>query len=92
MGARYNIAIPKTMPMTPPSLFGTERRMAYPKRKYHSGLMWAGVTSWLAMIKFSASMKAAGKYMHTKTSLNRSRKTPRMSLKANNGLKETLST
>jgi hypothetical protein len=32
-----NIAI------TPPSLFGIERRIAYAHRKYHSGLMCIGV-------------------------------------------------
>lgn len=33
---------------TPPSLFGTDRRMAYANKKYHSGLMWGGVTIGLA--------------------------------------------
>lgn len=33
---------------TPPNLLGTERRMAYSHKKYHSGLMWSGVTNGLA--------------------------------------------
>ena len=33
----------KIRAMTPPSLLGMERRMAYAKRKYHSGLMCGGV-------------------------------------------------
>lgn len=40
---------------TPPSLFGIDRRMAYANRKYHSGLMWAGVTRGLAGVKLSGS-------------------------------------
>lgn len=40
---------------TPPSLFGMDRRIAYAKRKYHSGLMWAGVTRGLAGVKLSGS-------------------------------------
>lgn len=33
---------------TPPSLLGTDRRMAYANRKYHSGLMCVGVFSGFA--------------------------------------------
>lgn len=42
---------------TPPNFLGIERKIAYAKRKYHSGWMWAGVTKGFAGIKFSASMK-----------------------------------
>lgn len=42
---------------TPPSLFGIDRRMAYANRKYHSGLMWVGVTKGLAGVKLSGSPK-----------------------------------
>lgn len=41
---------------TPPSLLGIDRRIAYTHRKYHSGLMWIGVTSGLANRKFSGSV------------------------------------
>lgn len=45
---------------TPPSLFGMERRMAYANRKYHSGLIWGGVTIGLAGVKLSGSPKRLG--------------------------------
>jgi len=54
--------------------------------------MWVGVTNWFAMIKFSASIKMAGKYIHMKTSPERIIRTPNKSLKAKRGLNETLST
>ncbi len=44
-------------PNTPPNLLGIERRIAYAKRKYHSGWIWIGVTNGLAGIQFSASIK-----------------------------------
>lgn len=46
--------------ITPPSLLGIERRMAYANRKYHSGLMWGGVTIGLAGVKLSGSPKRFG--------------------------------
>lgn len=51
------IRIDITNAATPPNLLGMERRIAYAKRKYHSGWMWTGVTSGFAGIKFSASIK-----------------------------------
>lgn len=45
---------------TPPSLFGIERRIAYIHRKYHSGLMWIGVTNGFALKKFSGSVNRLG--------------------------------
>lgn len=47
--------------VTPPSLLGMDRRMAYAHKKYHSGLMWVGVTRGLAGIKFSGSVSIFGK-------------------------------
>jgi len=67
--------------ITPPSLLGTERRIAYPNRKYHSGLMCVGVTNWLAIIKFSASIKIVGQYMQTATKPHNKNTTPSKSLK-----------
>lgn len=46
---------------TPPSLLGIDRRMAYANRKYHSGLIWGGVTRGLAGVKLSGSPKRLGK-------------------------------
>lgn len=45
---------------TPPSLFGIERKIAYIHKKYHSGLMWIGVTSGFAIRKFSGSVNMFG--------------------------------
>lgn len=46
--------------ITPPSLLGIDRRIAYTHRKYHSGLMWMGVTKGLARRKFSGSVRRFG--------------------------------
>lgn len=45
---------------TPPNLLGIDRRIAYAKRKYHSGLMWGGVTRGFAGIKLSGSPRMFG--------------------------------
>lgn len=45
---------------TPPNLFGIDRRIAYTHRKYHSGLIWMGVTRGFAMRKFSGSASMLG--------------------------------
>lgn len=45
---------------TPPSLFGIDRKMAYTHKKYHSGLIWIGVTRGLAIKKFSGSVRRFG--------------------------------
>ena len=37
IGGRYRIKIAAKSAITPPSLLGTDRRMAYNHRKYHSG-------------------------------------------------------
>jgi len=41
--------------ITPPSLLGIDRRIAYANRKYHSGWMCTGVTRGLAGVKLSGS-------------------------------------
>ena len=43
--------------ITPPSLLGIDRRIAYVNKKYHSGWMWIGVTMGLAGRKLSGSLK-----------------------------------
>jgi len=48
------------MARTPPNFLGIARRIAYAQRKYHSGLIWAGVERGLADIKFSGSLKIIG--------------------------------
>lgn len=43
--------------ITPPSLFGIDRRIAYAKRKYHSGWIWMGVDIGFAGMKLSGSLR-----------------------------------
>ena len=43
------MAMDITKATTPPNLLGMDRRMAYAKRKYHSGWMWTGVTKGLVV-------------------------------------------
>lgn len=45
---------------TPPSFDGTDRRIAYANRKYHSGWMCTGVTRGLAGFRFSTSPRRSG--------------------------------
>lgn len=51
------IAIDMARAMTPPSLLGIDRRIAYANKKYHSGWMWMGVTRGLAGVKLSGSLR-----------------------------------
>lgn len=59
-GTSIRIRIEARRAKTPPSLLGIERRIAYANRKYHSGLMWGGVTSGLAGVKLSGSPNRLG--------------------------------
>jgi len=54
------IKIDITNPKTPPNLLGIDRKIAYAKRKYHSGWMWGGVINGFAGVKFSGSIKLKG--------------------------------
>lgn len=65
---------------TPPSLLGIDRRMAYAKRKYHSGLMCGGVTRGLAGVKFSGSPRRLGEKRARDVRAERRIIKPRMSL------------
>lgn len=56
----------ENMAITPPSLLGIDRRIAYAQRKYHSGLMWIGVTRGFAGRKFSGSANILGVNITTK--------------------------
>lgn len=51
----------RTKKITPINLLGIDRKIAYAKRKYHSGTIWVGVIIGLAKIKFSGSPKKNGK-------------------------------
>jgi len=46
--------------ITPPNLFGIDRKIVYANKKYHSGWIWIGVTIGLAGIKFSGSVEMYG--------------------------------
>lgn len=65
---------------TPPSLLGIDRRMAYANRKYHSGLIWGGVASGLAGVKFSGSPRRFGENSAKVVSEISISANPRMSL------------
>lgn len=41
-------------------MFGIDRKIAYAHRKYHSGLIWTGVTKGFAGRKFSGSASILG--------------------------------
>jgi len=60
IGTNIRIIIEANRAITPPSLFGMDRRMAYANRKYHSGLMCGGVTIGLAGVKLSGSPRKLG--------------------------------
>lgn len=45
MGMAAKMRIDRKSASTPPSLLGTDRRIAYANRKYHSGLICGGVFS-----------------------------------------------
>lgn len=48
VGMIAKIRMDRRRASTPPSLLGTDRRIAYANRKYHSGLICGGVFSGLA--------------------------------------------
>jgi hypothetical protein len=60
IGRRNKIRRAAKRAITPPSLLGIDRKMAYTQRKYHSGLIWIGVTNGLASRKFSGSVNRLG--------------------------------
>ena len=77
--------------ITPPSLFGIERKMAYANRKYHSGWMWIGVFSGFAGLKFSGSPIENGK-ISLKVIKNITKiKAPRLSFEEKKGWNDILS-
>jgi len=57
VGMINRIAIDTARAITPPSLFGIDRRIAYANRKYHSGWICTGVTSGFAGVKLSGSLR-----------------------------------
>jgi hypothetical protein len=59
-GKKNKIINAENRAITPPSLLGIDRRIAYTHKKYHSGLICTGVTSGLANRKFSGSVSKLG--------------------------------
>lgn len=80
MGINIRTRIENSRARTPPSLFGMDRRMAYANRKYHSGLIWGGVTSGLAGVKFSGSPRRLGENNASDASIVINTINPRRSL------------
>lgn len=66
--------------ITPPNLFGIERRIAYANRKYHSGWMWTGVIIGLAGVKLSGSLNIYGHCRMISIKMNEKIINPSMSL------------
>lgn len=60
IGGINKIIIAANRAITPPNLLGIDRKIAYIHRKYHSGLMWIGVTRGFAIKKFSGSVNKLG--------------------------------
>lgn len=60
MGTTIRTKIEARRARTPPNLLGIERRMAYANKKYHSGLIWGGVTRGFAGVKLSGSPSRLG--------------------------------
>ena len=56
------ISIDMARAITPPSLFGIDRRIAYANRKYHCGWICTGVTSGFAGVKLSGSLRRYGSF------------------------------
>ena len=62
MGIIKRIAIDIVRAITPTSLLGIDRRIAYANRKYHSGWICTGVTKGFAGVKLSGSLKMYGSF------------------------------
>lgn len=80
IGTTINTRIENRRASTPPSLLGMDRRIAYANKKYHSGLMWGGVTSGLAGMKLSGSPRRFGVNSAREVSARSMRAKPRRSL------------
>lgn len=91
MGTTISTRMEARRARTPPSLLGIERRMAYAKRKYHSGLICGGVTSGLAGVKLSGSPRRLGENSAKEVKATSRAVNPSRSLYEKYGWKEILS-
>lgn len=80
-GLKNKISTEAARARTPPNLLGIERRIAYAKRKYHSGLMCGGVTKGFAGVKFSGSPNRLGENRARAVSRNSMIVNPRRSFR-----------
>jgi len=62
VGIMNKIAVDTTKAITPPNLFGIDRRIAHANRKHHSGWMCTGVTEGFVGVKLSGSLKRYGSF------------------------------
>lgn len=85
------IAIDIARAITPPSLLGIDRRIAYANRKYHSGWMCTGVTMGLAGVKLSGSLSMYGSFRVNIVSSKMVIANPRMSFTVKYGWNGILS-
>ena len=85
------IAIDIARAITPPSLLGIDRRMAYANRKYHSGWICTGVTSGLGGVKLSGSLRIYGSFRVKTVRAIKVIMNPRISLVVKYGWKGILS-
>ena len=90
-GTRNNTRMAESSANTPPSLLGIDRRIAYANRKYHSGLIWGGVTIGFACIKLSGSPNTFGLNKASKIKINNTKIIPAKSLSRKYGWNGTLS-
>lgn len=80
IGTTISTRIEARRASTPPSLLGIERKIAYANRKYHSGLMWGGVTRGLAGVKLSGSPRRLGEKSAREVNAMRTTANPKRSL------------
>jgi len=80
MGTKNKISRAENIATTPPNFLEIERKIAYAHKKYHSGLMWTGVTRGFAGIKFSGSPKILGANRETLIKVRRNNIKPAISL------------
>lgn len=90
-GIIIKIAIDIIKAITPPSLFGIDRKIAYANKKYHSGWIWIGVTSGFAGIKLSGSLSIYGLIKVNVINKSITIKNPKISLNEKNGWNGILS-
>jgi len=91
VGIMNKIAIDIARAITPPSLLGIERRIAYANRKYYSGWMWTGVSRGFAGVKLSGSLRMYGSFRVSTINIMMVRVNPKISFTVKYGWNGILS-